>query len=232
MSTTSFQTGSATESSTIKAVVFDYGKVLCRAPLDEHIERIASVFGYDHKGYWEAFEVHRPGLDAGLITATEYYHRIARDTGMELSPETVSQLCDWDHEMWTFLEHQMIEWTVELRKAGYKTAVLSNASVEFATHVRGQFEWLKNFDVCIFSGELRMAKPDTAIFEHCLQQLEVAPHEALFIDDRPDNIQAARETGIRAIQFESVGQLAEELKAMGFEPRPGELLSFSVDLRG
>ncbi len=213
-------TSSATLPASFRAVIFDYGKVLCHPPLDEHVDRIAAVFGYDHQAFWAAFERHRPGFDRGLLTDVEYYQLLAHETGTDLNAETLAQLCRWDIEMWTLLHHSMIRWTNALQTAGYKTALLSNAPVEFARHARSEFDWLKGFDVCIFSAELRLAKPDAAIFRHCLEQLGVAAREALFIDDRQDNVAAAREYGIAAIQFESVDQLATELASIGFRPLP------------
>jgi FMN phosphatase YigB (HAD superfamily) len=66
-----------------------------------------------------------------------------------------------------------------------------------------------------------LIKPDAAIYEHTLRGLGVKPEETLFVDDREINVQAARELGIRAVRFQSIEQLREELEAMEFSILPG-----------
>jgi FMN phosphatase YigB (HAD superfamily) len=87
-------------------------------------------------------------------------------------------------------------------------------------HMRKNFAWLRNFDCQIFSCEARMIKPDHAIYRHCLGFLGVRPSEALFIDDRPANVEAARNVGLTAIQFESSRQLRVELEKTDFAILP------------
>jgi FMN phosphatase YigB (HAD superfamily) len=67
---------------------------------------------------------------------------------------------------------------------------------------------------------VRLIKPDPLIYEHCLRGLDVAPSEALFIDDRLVNIESARKIGIHGIQFKSTAQLRIELEAAGFPILP------------
>jgi FMN phosphatase YigB (HAD superfamily) len=74
------------------------------------------------------------------------------------------------------------------------------------------FQWLYRVNFTTLSAEVRLIKPDPAIYEHCLCGLGVAPSDSLFLDDREVNIAAARAMGIRAVQFHSMGQLRSELQ--------------------
>ena len=76
------------------------------------------------------------------------------------------------------------------------------------------------FDHLIFSSEVRLIKPDPAIFLKCLQALRVKPGQTLFIDDRDANVKTAIVLGGYAIKYESVPQLAKELKALQFPVLP------------
>jgi HAD superfamily hydrolase (TIGR01509 family) len=67
---------------------------------------------------------------------------------------------------------------------------------------------------------VRLIKPDAAIYQHTLRGLGVSASEALFLDDREINIQAARALGIHAIQFRSQEQLRKEMQAAGFSFLP------------
>jgi HAD superfamily hydrolase (TIGR01509 family) len=87
-------------------------------------------------------------------------------------------------------------------------------------HCRKHFSWLEEFDYVTFSGEVRLIKPDPAIYEHTLRGLDVTASEALFLDDRQINIQAAQALGINALRFESIEQLRTELSAAGFPILP------------
>ena len=55
-------------------------------------------------------------------------------------------------------------------------------------------------------------KPEERIYRIALQQLDVNPQEAIFIDDRQENIEGANNLGIHTILFETPQQLNEELK--------------------
>ena len=67
------------------------------------------------------------------------------------------------------------------------------------------------FDHHSFSYELDAAKPDAAIYRHAVAGLGVRPEQALFIDDRAENIEGARTAGLEALHFESPAQLKKQL---------------------
>jgi HAD superfamily hydrolase (TIGR01509 family) len=87
-------------------------------------------------------------------------------------------------------------------------------------YCRSNFSWLDNFHFQTFSADVRMVKPDPAIYQHTLDGLGVSAAEALFIDDREPNIAAARKLGINAIRFASVSQLKDELNRIDFPVLP------------
>jgi len=114
----------------------------------------------------------------------------------------------------------MVAWLRRLREAGMKTGLLSNIHPAMIAYLRENFDWLELFDFKTFSAEVRLIKPDRAIYEHTLRGLEVAAGEALFVDDREINVQAARELGICGLRFRSVEQLRRDLMAIGFPILP------------
>jgi putative hydrolase of the HAD superfamily len=122
--------------------------------------------------------------------------------------------------MWGRANAVMVAWLGQLRRGGIKTGLLSNMHPAMISYLRENFDWLELFDFKTFSAEVRMIKPDPAIYEHTLRGLGVKAAETLFLDDREINVQAARELGIHALQFRSVAQLRQELEAMGFPILP------------
>jgi putative hydrolase of the HAD superfamily len=96
----------------------------------------------------------------------------------------------------------------------YKVALLSNASDSLPGLLDGALGLDGLFDVVVISALFGLAKPDPAIYHLTLDQLGVAPGEAVFIDDLPLNTAAATKLGIHGVHFvgyESLIQTLEEL---------------------
>ena len=208
-------------SKAVKAVIFDYGEVLCHRPTAEEIARLASFFHLRVDQLPALWERNRGPYDRGDLTPQIYWSAFAKDAGVELAPERLEQIHDLDMEMWTNVNSHMIEWAKQLRSSGMKVGLLSNMHPEMVAHCRKHFSWLNTFDFVTFSGEVRLIKPDPAIYEHTLRGLGVMASEALFLDDRELNIRAAQELGMYAVRFESIEQLRGELAAAGFPILPG-----------
>jgi len=204
----------------LRAVILDYGMVLCRPPSGEEIDRIARVFRIDQATFWHLYERNRGAYDENNMDGREYWGRFARDTDTHLDSDTLEQLLRWDIEMWSNLEKPLLSWTRSLRVAGFQTALLSNLHLRFAAQIRSGSEWPQLFDHLIFSSEIGLIKPEPPIFLHCLQMLGVQPEQALFVDDRTANVEAAIAMGISAIRYESVVRLAADLKALRFPVLP------------
>jgi putative hydrolase of the HAD superfamily len=115
--------------------------------------------------------------------------------------------------MWANLNAPMLAWAAALQTAGIKTAILSNMGEVNLAYMRKNFDWLSGFTHLTWSCELRTAKPDPAIYQHTLDRLGVQPAEAIFIDDIPANIAAARSLGIDGILFTGIAQLRRDLTA-------------------
>ena len=89
-------------------------------------------------------------------------------------------------------------------------------------HARRAFPWLKLVDCITLSAEVRLIKPDPAIYEHCLGGLGIDPSDSLFIDDREVNVASARTVGMHALQFQSTTQLRSQLREGKFPILPAE----------
>ncbi len=66
-----------------------------------------------------------------------------------------------------------------------------------------------------FTSDVGHLKDEPQAFFKLLEKLGVSPFDTLFIDDRPENIAAARRAGLRAHQFRALGPLRDELAVMG-----------------
>src|SRR5271168_4743007 len=119
--------------------------------------------------------------------------------------------------MWTTQNGDMLDWQQQLSQAGILTAILSNIGDSVLENMKREFAWLSRFDVLVWSYQLRIAKPDSAIFHHVLKQLGTRPEETIFIDDKPINVEAATALGIRGLVFTTPAQLRADLIVQGLD---------------
>ena len=89
------------------------------------------------------------------------------------------------------------------RKNGYRILFLSNYSEYLYEKTKGTLSFIETFDGGVFSFEETCIKPDKLIYERLLEKYHIAPEEALFFDDREENVRAAEELGIHGILFTS-----------------------------
>jgi 2-haloacid dehalogenase len=93
---------------------------------------------------------------------------------------------------------------------------ITNFSDEFWHPFRAQEAAIFDlFDDIVVSGEERLLKPDRAIYALALQRFGLAGEEAIFIDDREDNVRGAEAMGIRGHLFRGAESLAAELRDLG-----------------
>ena len=220
MATTMSEAGVSTK---IRAVMLDYGEVLCLLPTPDAVDRMARIFRIDPQSFLPIYTASRGPYDRGDLLSEEYWHAFASQAGVALSGDMIAELRRWDVEMWSRTNGPMIRWLENLRSAGLKTAILSNMPTDMVEHVRRNFPWLKHFDYQIFSAEVRRIKPEPAIYEHSLKILDVPASEVLFVDDRDANLEQARAAGMRVIRFRSVNQLRDDLHALGFHVLPARV---------
>jgi glucose-1-phosphatase len=84
-----------------------------------------------------------------------------------------------------------------------KTAVVSNAWPNASERCRTHWNLHEGFDELVFSCEVGLAKPDPAIYETTCERLGVPTREAVFIDDKQQNVEAAAALGMRGVLSEN-----------------------------
>jgi putative hydrolase of the HAD superfamily len=204
----------------ISAVILDYGQVLARCPTAEEFGRIAEMFNVSFELFYTLWEASRGPYDRGDLTAEEYWLKLAVQTNTSLDHRQIEILREVEVEIWAHPIPGMLDWVSQLHAAGLKTGLLSNMPWDLVRHVRTNCQWMENFTFKTLSAEVRLIKPDRAIYEHTLHGLGISAPEALFVDDRENNIRAARALGMRAIQFRSIAELRHDLEALGFPILP------------
>ena len=111
------------------------------------------------------------------------------------------------------LNRKLAKFLTSLRPA-YRTAILSNAGTDARHTMLNIYGAEEMVDLIVISAEEGIAKPDERIYHIAAQRLGVHAHECVFLDDLEENVIAARQVGMRAVQYRSAPQAISELQAM------------------
>ncbi|HEY3741880.1 MAG TPA: HAD family phosphatase [Bryobacteraceae bacterium] len=205
---------------TVQSVIFDYGGVLCHLPSDETFGGLASLAGLSTPELLQWFWHHRLTYDRGDFDDRMYWKAIGTSAGKQYTPEQVQKFVEVDCRFWLTLDEPMLEWNRTLRKAGYKTAVLSNMPECLGIHLRQNTNLFDEFDHVTLSYEIRSAKPESKIYRSCLAGLGLKAGDALFLDDKEPNVRAAQATGLHSIIYANRAKFSGREAAYGLPPIP------------
>ena len=201
----------------IRAVVFDYGMVLTGPPDPAAYKQLLAITGLTSAQLDKFYWADRHAYDEGKLTGLAFWQKILSKAELKLYPSAAEELNLWDARMWTTQNGDMLDWQEQLTKCGILTAILSNIGDSVLENMQREFTWLDRFDVLVWSYQLGMAKPDSAIFHHVLKQLGTRPEETILIDDKTINVEAAEAVGMRGLVFTTPAQLRADLIAQGLD---------------
>ncbi|MEO8114808.1 MAG: HAD-IA family hydrolase [Phenylobacterium sp.] len=102
-----------------------------------------------------------------------------------------------------------------LAAAGVPQFGLSNVSMQVIDQVRSLSPAFRHLRDTVASGEVRLEKPDPAIFHLAAERFGYAPSDLLFIDDGPRNISAAQALGFDTHHFTDPAALRPALEGRG-----------------
>jgi putative hydrolase of the HAD superfamily len=187
----------------LKAVAFDYGKVLSLPPTQEQWQSLSTRFATPPQQFQQIYWRNREELDRGTLENIAYWQKVGKDCGLAISEAEALRLIEHDNEQWTNENPELLALARDLRRAGYKTAILSNMEHRMLAAMRKKLDWLDEFDVQIYSCEIGKVKPEPEIYLECCRQLGCQPEEALFLDDKKVNTEAAKKVGMQSYVFHS-----------------------------
>jgi putative hydrolase of the HAD superfamily len=205
-----------TMKSALSAVILDCGGVLGLPQDAERAAAKAALCAVPMERFRSLYRTDRLELDRGTLSTEDYWSRIFLAAGITPTPALIERIEREDALGWSRVNQGVVDWSREIRSAGYRTAILSNMPPDKLSFMRasGHFDWIEEFPVALFSCDYAMVKPEPAFYQLCLDLLGARPEECLFLDDMQGNVDAARALGINTLLFRSAGHAAKELRQL------------------
>ncbi|CAD7026418.1 HAD family phosphatase [Pseudorhizobium endolithicum] len=119
------------------------------------------------------------------------------------------------HEMVPYAYEDSVAIMEGLIEAGRDVTMLTNFAADTFRHARELYPFLNKPRGVTVSGEIKLIKPDLAIYEKHARDFGLKPEATLFIDDSPANVEGARAAGWRAVHFTGADKLKSDLAALG-----------------
>ena len=198
----------------IENIIFDFGGVI----LD--IDPMLTVKALEKLGFHdierlktrEFYEKVIYKFEKGIDTPAVFHDKLRTFLQMDLSDEQLDDA--WNALLYDIPEDRIH--LIEEVKKRYPVYLLSNSNeIHYGLYVRdlqlrfGYREFDELFDKAYFSFDLHLAKPNEEIYEFVINRHQLNPSKTLFIDDRPENIEGARKTGLKTLHLKPPARIRD-----------------------
>ncbi len=189
----------------VKNIIFDFGGVVI--DIDEQL----TINEFAKLGVEDISMVNNPEFieivskfEKGIFTPDIFRNKL-RDY-LDLSA-TDQEIDDAWNALLFDIPKERLE-VIEKVKKNYNIFLLSNSNeIHYDLYLRdlqlrfGYNEFAELFHQAYFSFDLHLSKPNSEIYEFVMYQEGLNPEETLFIDDKPENIEAAKKLGFQTYQL-------------------------------
>lgn len=195
----------------IQAVFFDLGGVIVRTEYQAPRQQLAERLGMEYDDLDRLVFNSETGMQAGIgaITSLQHWESIMKRLKRPL--EEMQSIRD-DFFAGDIADRTILDFLRSLR-GKYKTGLISNAWSDLRDYMTRE-KMIDAFDHIIISAEVGVAKPDAKIFQIALEQADVEPNEAVFVDDFYVNIEGCEKVGMKGIHFKDAQTVMEQLKLL------------------
>ena len=210
---------------TLRGAIFDLGGVMTeplaahRASIDDPVQLdLLRFFLAEFKDVYHlptgAHDLHL--LETGAISDDEFFDRMTAryvaEGGDPAVDARIAQRVVFGRGLAAC--GAMIDAVRQVKRAGYRTALLTNISRSGEALWRSLFAVDELFDVVVDSSQVGLRKPDPAIFRLTCDRLGLQPEQCLFVDDLRCNVDAAADLGMTTLQCKDPVIVADEVVEM------------------
>ena len=186
----------------ISTIIFDIGDVLIRDNFNKFLKSDPEIPDDQVDTIKELWFLDKDNIDDTMDLDT-YREIVNKRMGVEFS-KYIPKLFKYNVDAVEILDYT-IPMIQDLKDRGYKVYYLSNWSswTHDLLQEAGKFNFLKLMDGGVFSYDVGYMKPDEEIYKILLNKYKINPEEAIFFDDKKENIVAAKKMGIHGIVFDN-----------------------------
>jgi epoxide hydrolase-like predicted phosphatase len=192
----------------LRGAIFDFGGVMTeslfrrRRDADPELLGLLVFFFNDLRAVYHlptsTHDLHL--LEIGKLSEAEFFRRMcdryAAEGNPQIDPERVRSLVFAERAE---VSAAMIDTVRQVRKAGYRTALLTNNAREWEPIWRPLVPVDELFHIVVDSSVVGLRKPDPAIYELTCERLGLEPRECIFVDDLESNVDAASALGMEVV---------------------------------
>lgn len=196
-----------------KNLIFDIGNVIVdidyTMPLKE-FQKLSNIDFTEIVSHSQLPSVFHQ-FEKGRISVTDFHRELKQFLRKEVTDQEI--LHAWNSILIHYPK-QKFDLLNRLRST-YKVYALSNIN---ETHVEainaavrekfGAKAFSDYFDAAYYSNEIGCRKPEAEIYEWVKQKENLIPEETFFVDDMPENVEAAKKAGWRAFHLNHPNKLA------------------------
>jgi putative hydrolase of the HAD superfamily len=193
-------------------VMFDVGGVAVEFDTDRLILQVSQLVGQPFEEvqravYDDELLLH---FELGRMTPQAYYQALKERLRLSWGYEQFVRV--WNS---IFIENRDVTQLLQRVRKRHKLLALTNTNSLHLEYLKKNFPSLSIFDHWVASCDVGLRKPDPQIYLLALKRAGVRPQAAIYVDDRPELVEAGRGAGLTAIRCESGPQREQALRAVG-----------------
>lgn len=189
----------------LDTVIFDVGNVLVRFAPRERLTETYDAATADALCAAMFDTPHWKELDRGVLPLEQILHAVQQEN--PAVAHLIEDVVYRQYPTWLSPIEESAAYLPRLKAAGYRLYVLSNFGETFFAQLRPVVGFFEAFDGIVLSGAEKLLKPDPVLYHVLLERYAIDPSRAVFFDDLPENVQAARDVGLQAQVFTDATQL-------------------------
>lgn len=196
----------------IQTVIFDLGGVLVEIDPLLFLDNISHEFNVTQETLTHNTngQVHQEFMK-GNLTGEQFHNIICKKYNHSLDIDKFINI--WNTIL--IRQNEAVSGIVQELQSQYGLALLSNIDPWHFRYCNENYPVLNVFEDKFLSYEMNLLKPELEIYLRVVDNLKLQADECLFIDDLEENISAAKQAGLHAIQFRDVEQLGNDLRGLG-----------------
>jgi len=202
------------DNSSIKAIVFDLGRVLVDFDHWISAKRLKDFCDSSEEEIYQLFFDSELTclFEEGKISPLEFFDEVKKI--LKLKIDYPQFLPIWNEIFFFNPQNQAVYNLAKKLKSNYPVCLASNINVLHFEYLKNKFSIFDIFDKIFLSYEIKARKPSLLMYRTILESLSLSPQEVFYTDDRPPLVESAQKLGIKSFVFLGVDKLKKDLLSL------------------